>query len=562
MLGAFEEDREADSSLLKHFSGYVRISAALLPWAAIGLFHKSHRDAYNDNDVKVTYALFCCTAVLEYASRIPSVVLFKQLGKSRSGVDGRRVRAKGKAVQWQWVQKIVALYEQAKEKVMQWQWVKKKVALHERIETKVTQRLQTVECIQQWVRRMDALALNTGKLIDAIRHSRVGQYNLVGFFVRNKMHTKTTCILSSFNHKEFLYQQWSMKPCNSSFVIIELVHKYVQKGWEDQIKDAESYWEFNDRRGQWTLESNRCDQGLICGLRTPFDESVLLWHIATDFCFYYMDDASAERRCATAKCIQDASGVGHGCAVWCGNSPRHKRAVRCREISNYMIYLLFVKPEMLLSGTRRNLLMTANAELEKILSDDNPMLKNILKGDKPSLMEILKRNKPFLNFFTGKRPLLKEIERGFVQRIITKVQHTENREQVGEHAGSPPDAHRYYATTREGFVPDAWNLAKALLDIGDENRMWEVIEGVWVEMLCFSASRCRGYLHAKSLGTGGELLTYVLLLLSHMGMETSPERLQRSELSSGEGNAGAPPSTSQILHEMEHPTRFRRSWSL
>ncbi|VAH96197.1 unnamed protein product [Triticum turgidum subsp. durum] len=77
--------------------------------------------------------------------------------------------------------------------------------------------------------------------------------------------------------------------------------------------------------------------------------------------------------------------------------------------------------------------------------------------------------------------------------------------------------------------------------------MWQVIEGVWVEMLCFSASRCRGYLHAKSLGTGGELLTYIWLLLSQMGMETLPERLNRTELSTEEGNDGATPSTSQIL---------------
>jgi hypothetical protein len=64
---------------------------------------------------------------------------------------------------------------------------------------------------------------------------------------------------------------------------------------------------------------------------------------------------------------------------------------------------------MLLSGTRRNLLMTANAELEVMLKDDNPFLEKILKGDKPSLMEILKCNKPFFKFFTGKKPLHKEI---------------------------------------------------------------------------------------------------------------------------------------------------------
>jgi hypothetical protein len=62
-----------------------------------------------------------------------------------------------------------------------------------------------------------------------------------------------------------------------------------------------------------------------------------------------------------------------------------------------------------------------------------------------------------------------------------------------------------------------------------DDKMWAVIQGVWVEMLCFSAGRCRGYLHAKSLGNGGEYLSYVWLLLSYMGMETMPERMQRPE---------------------------------
>ncbi|KAG2570650.1 hypothetical protein PVAP13_7KG077918 [Panicum virgatum] len=62
-----------------------------------------------------------------------------------------------------------------------------------------------------------------------------------------------------------------------------------------------------------------------------------------------------------------------------------------------------------------------------------------------------------------------------------------------------------------------------------DDKMWAVIQGVWVEMLCFSAGRCRGYLHAKSLGKGGEYLSYVWLL-SYMGMETMPEKMQRPGL--------------------------------
>ena len=80
--------------------------------------------------------------------------------------------------------------------------------------------------------------------------------------------------------------------------------------------------------------------------------------------------------------------------------------------------------------------------------------------------------------------------------------------------------------------------------------MWEVIEGVWEEMLCFSAGRCRGYLHAKALGTGGEFLNYVWLLMSYMGMETLAERMQRAELpgAGGDAGAGAAPRTPGELH--------------
>uniref|UniRef100_A0A452XPB1 DUF4220 domain-containing protein n=2 Tax=Aegilops tauschii subsp. strangulata TaxID=200361 RepID=A0A452XPB1_AEGTS len=88
-----------------------------------------------------------------------------------------------------------------------------------------------------------------------------------------------------------------------------------------------------------------------------------------------------------------------------------------------------------------------------------------------------------------------------------------------------------------GIMLEAWELSKSLVGLRDK-KMWRVMQGVWVEMLCFSAGRRRGYLHAKNLGKGGEYLSYVWLLLSHMGMETLAERVQRTELPE-EGDRGA-----------------------
>ncbi|KAF7067361.1 hypothetical protein CFC21_073259 [Triticum aestivum] len=550
MFSLMEKRRKENSTIWVFLSDCVRVSAAFLPWAAISLFHKSHRDAYNANDVKVTYALLCCTAVLEICS---SCMTMRDQGYA--GSDQGEASSGSR----------VAKYKQAR----------RRVVLHLRV---IVIWFQCPPIMDWLANLLRALRQFSSK---ALLNSFVAQYNLVWFFACNKRRSSWKMhIAKFFNCKDFVDQYCgSMVPCNSTVAITELVLEYVKKGWEDQIKDADSYWKFNDRRGWGTLQVNKCDQELGYSLRRPFDESVLLWHIATDFCFYYIG-ASADHQCATAQCIQDASGEGHGCAVWCERSPHHERANRCRELSNYMIYLLFINPEMLLPGTRRNLFTTANADLEEILKDENTSLKKILK-DEPSLMEILGKKDSNIwiiwkVLFDAKRKWREETKRGLVQTVISKVQSTEcsevvactklspnaetiSKKQPTECIELPSDAEILSKVQpTQGFIIDAWKLAEALLDFGDEKKMWEVIEGVWVEMLCFSASKCRGYLHAKSLGTGGELLTYIWLLLSHMGMETLPERLQRAEFSSGEGNAGASSSTSQTSGG-EDPPPFRDS---
>ncbi|KAL6658874.1 hypothetical protein ACP70R_002914 [Stipagrostis hirtigluma subsp. patula] len=269
----------------------------------------------------------------------------------------------------------------------------------------------------------------------------VSQHSLIGFFVRNKRRTWLMSIAECLQCKNMIDQYWCIQPRYSSEDITVLVRRYVKDWWKNFIVDGDSYRRFNDINGQWTLEHNGCDDQLGWSLEKPFDESILLWHVATDFCFHQKSTFP------DPECVN-----------------------RCREISNYMVHLLYANPEMLMTGSRRNLFTTACDELETILGKDEPAVD----------------------------------ERGLAQKIIDKVK------------------------SKEGFIHDAWVLAEGLMDLEGE-KMWEVIRGVWVEMLCFSASRCRGYLHAKSLGSGGEFLSYIWLLLSYAGMETLPERLQRRQ---------------------------------
>lgn len=222
---------------------------------------------------------------------------------------------------------------------------------------------------------------------------------------------------------------------------------------QHQISDVTTYRRFNNNRGQWTLDREGMLGNLGWSLQRPFDESVLLWHIATDLCFHLTGMATP---------------------------PAARQAAhRSREMSNYMAYLLFVNPEMLMAGARRSLFRDVYGELKGMTTD----VKAPLAGEK-------------------------EVAKGIIHRL----------------------------TEMEGpsIVLDAWGIAQDLLLAGsrggDKEKMWKTVQGVWVEMLCFSAGRCRGYLHAKSLGNGGEYLSYVWLLLSCMGMETLAEKMQTTEL--------------------------------
>lgn len=274
----------------------------------------------------------------------------------------------------------------------------------------------------------------------------VAQRSVLGQFAHNKRHGKLMSLATCLGCKDLLDQYWSsVEACHSSWNMTILVRRHVEDGWKDYITDGESYREFNDIRGQWTLEKWGCHGRLSWSLEKPFDESVLLWHIATDLCFHLM-----------------------------GTYPSHPL---CREMSNYMMHLLIANPEMLMPGSRRSLVPITYNELETIFMGEEDML---IEEDKVA------------------------------KQVFDKVKATK------------------LIRTRESFIYNACVLAERLMDLGGE-KMWKVIQGVWLEMMCFSAGRCRGYLHAKALASGGEYLSYVWLVLAHYGMETFPERLQRTQ---------------------------------
>ncbi|XP_047049365.1 uncharacterized protein LOC124654403 [Lolium rigidum] len=282
-------------------------------------------------------------------------------------------------------------------------------------------------------------------------HDMVSQYNVISFSVRKKKPTFLMKLATFSFLREFINQHWYIQHVPIAFQVTGVVRQHIVDGWKKYIHDAASYKRFSELRGQWAL---RRHHQLGWSLNKPFDESVLIWHIATDLCFYHPNTSPQGRQ---------------------GEATQHSR-----EISNYMIYLLLIRPEMLMPGTRSDLFTLAS---------------DIIVENSKGSLDMTEEN------------LAKEILN--MSMLPSAVD----------------------------MVSNALKLSKALMELGDEQERWTVIQGVWMEMLCYSASRCRGYLHAKSLGDGGEFLSIIWLLLSVMGMETLADRHQRSELPQEEATA-------------------------
>ncbi|WVZ91269.1 hypothetical protein U9M48_037461 [Paspalum notatum var. saurae] len=269
--------------------------------------------------------------------------------------------------------------------------------------------------------------------------------------------------------REYINKHWCIWHETAAQRVSVLVRRHAEDGWKKHISDPATYTRFSNLRGELALSKH---QPLLERLRwtfvdVQFDELVLLWHIATELLLHHTNAAASS-----------TSSQGGGDAI---TSRRNSEI-----ISNHMIYLLFICPEMLMLGAREGLFMLACDQIELIMKqqdDDNGY--QAQSSSSSSMDERIH----------------------LAQRIL----------------GMETDDH---LTAKAPMISSARKMAKELIvHINDEHERWEVIQGVWVEMLCYSASRCRGYEHAKSLAYGGEFLTNVWLLWSCMGMETLHDRL-------------------------------------
>lgn len=152
----------------------------------------------------------------------------------------------------------------------------------------------------------------------------MAQHNLIGFCLLDKP-TKLTKVLSVLGLKVHWDRWLYIRHIDVSSELKTLVFREL-KDKTVSIVDAESYRKFSNHRGQWALQCKGYYKELGWSVEVEFDESILLWHIATDLCFHSGDGDD-----------NDAKMIPHYVDI-------------SRAISNYMLFLLVARPFMLTAG--------------------------------------------------------------------------------------------------------------------------------------------------------------------------------------------------------------------
>ncbi|XP_061954810.1 uncharacterized protein LOC133677004 [Populus nigra] len=170
-----------------------------------------------------------------------------------------------------------------------------------------------------------------------------------------------------------------------------------------------------------------------------FHGSLLLWHIATDICYH--DDIRNNK--------VDAN---------------NQLCKMSRSLSNYMLYLLIERPNMLPKGIGEARYKQTGIQLTEF----------------------------------SKRWRSKETPR-------PHWRSEEFMKEIKNHESNVSMLH------------DACKLARKLQSLEPPVK-WRMISQIWVEMMTYAASNCGWTEHAQALTRGGELLTRVCLLMAHLGL--------------------------------------------
>ncbi|TXG56160.1 hypothetical protein EZV62_017473 [Acer yangbiense] len=301
----------------------------------------------------------------------------------------------------------------------------------------------------------------------------MAQYNLINSCLKEKSATRIRVLIRKMINVEYRYLTREDVHIDLQKVIFEHLqcqsNEIIEK-FDDYIGKGRSLMkELLYRRGDYVIEKmNFPDKFKWSTIEVDFDHSLLAWHIATNLCYYPECEQEREQECEREQGREHDISNSHDHDI--SDSNLKRRISKC--LSDYMLYLLVFCPSMLSKGI----------SFEKQYKNTRNAIKSIFKQIASGKMS------------TACNTLLENVmdERGTEDMSVLHV---------------------------------GCRLAERLRSIEDK---WEMISKVWVEMLTYAANRCVWKEHGQQLRNGGELLTYVSLLMAHLGLSEQYEMKKTS----------------------------------
>jgi hypothetical protein len=160
-------------------------------------------------------------------------------------------------------------------------------------------------------------------------------------------HTKSVKILKLFRIYNFFEKYYYQRTKQVSERLKELIFDQL-KAKSEEAKDIEACKKLCAHKGDWVLDKSRCHiPNIIRSIKeVEFDESILLWHIATDLC-YYSDDIKCQGLNLVALQSREESQL----------------------LSDYMLNLLVICPFLLPNGIGQIRFEDTCAEVDELLKE-------------------------------------------------------------------------------------------------------------------------------------------------------------------------------------------------
>ncbi|KAL6598265.1 hypothetical protein ACP70R_046430 [Stipagrostis hirtigluma subsp. patula] len=324
----------------------------------------------------------------------------------------------------------------------------------------------------------------------------IGQYNLFHLCTRNRNELGGRLAM-----KLGLQDWWNKMHFSGTFsrtdsLSIQDLKRLVLQALQDKERALQDKDTDLNSRGSFILKSFEAYNDFArWSVNIDFDESILVWHNATEL---YIRKSKIKH----VKELTEATEV----------------------LSNYMMFLLVVKPNMLPGAARHNIHLASCEQLEgqcrmRFGDKDNPVaaspiswnpyhiLKELIHHDGPNFSRIPQREK------------LAEMAWSFSQFALWLKLCLISLFGISICSGTVKAPNPHGSSIRDNANMYAVLLANELLSMelcwNEQRDPLELILGVWVEMMVYAADHCSQESHARQLSNGCEFITIVSLLAHH-----------------------------------------------